>query len=77
MQFCNDKPFEAYYASDLGSKRTNDKFKCWKIILSVKILFFMKMYITVAPRYNKLLYNEVLGIRNYFLTPVMVKYMAI
>ena len=34
----------------------------------------MKMYITVAPRYNKLLYNEVLGIRNYFLTPVMVKY---
>ena len=30
--------------------------------------------ITVEPRYNETLYNEVLGITNNFFTPVMVRY---
>ena len=37
--FVEDRRSEAYYASDLGSKRTNDKFKCWKILIPAKILF--------------------------------------
>ena len=36
---------------------------------------YMKMYITVEP-YKEPLYNGVLGTTNYFLTPVIVKYMA-
>ena len=28
----------------------------------------------MGPRYNEPLHNEVLGITNYFLTPVIVKY---
>ena len=33
-----------------GSKRTNNKFRCWTILIATKILFkHMKMYVTVEP----------------------------
>ena len=44
---------------------------------SRKDTFYMKMYVTVKPRYNEPLYNEVLGLRNYSLTLELAKYMAI
>ena len=76
VQFCKDRRFEAYYASDLGSKRTNNtQFRCWKILIPTKILFILNViYITV-----QLLYNEILCLTNhcFFLTPVIVKYKAI
>ena len=37
----------------------------------------MKMYITMEPRYNQRLFKEVVGIRSYFFTPIMVKCIAI
>ena len=56
----------------MGSKRTNNKFRCWKILIPTKILFIWKCIL----QWN--LYNEVLGLTNYFFfTPVIVKYKAI
>ena len=36
--FCKERRFEAYYASNIGWKRTNNKFRCWKILIPGKIL---------------------------------------
>ena len=47
MQFCKDRRFEAYYASDgmgweMGLKRSNNEFRCWKIPIPAKIIFIWK-----------------------------------
>ena len=39
----------------IGSKRTKDKFRCWRILIPAKI----PLYVTAEP-----LYNEVLGLTN-------------
>ena len=72
-----ERRFEAAtHQKYIGSKRrTNNKFS-WIGRFLFQRYFLVKMY-TVEPRYNELLCNEVLGIRNCFLTPVMVQYMAI
>ena len=72
-----ERRFEAAtHQKYIGSKRrTNNKFS-WIGRFLFQRYFLVKMY-TVEPRYNELLCNEVLGIRNCFLTLVMVKYMAI
>ena len=69
-----DRRFEAAtHQKYIGSKRrTNNKFSCWKILIPAKILFIWKciqwnLDITKSSEYNEL----------FFLTPVMVKYMAI
>ena len=64
MQFCGHRRFEAYNYRGIrlmGSKQTNNiEFRGWKILIPTKILFMWKCIL----QWN--LYNEVLGLTNYF-----------
>ena len=44
MHFCKDRRFDIYYASDIGLKRTNDKFRCWGILIPAKCILYENVY---------------------------------
>ena len=65
---CSFVKIESYYVSDLGLKKTNNKYWCGKILIPTKILFIWKCILQWTLCKTKSSVYQ-----TFFLTPVIIK----